>query len=133
MSTVDEHTALESAFIAGLRAAADKQAFLALTGVPLTLGGADGGDLKLIEVAVTDRFRVGSAAPGFGTRELSYLPLPERLVSRSTRLAFVYVSADAVIERSLAELRNAKEHQHVDGHSHGHSHDHPHHHERHHR
>ena len=116
MNPAEEHAALESAFIAGLRAATDKQAFLALTGIPLTLPTDGGADLKLLEVALTDRFRVGSAAPGFGTRELSYQPLPERMVSRSTLLTFVYVSAESVVERTLAEVRKYQEHQHVDDH-----------------
>ena len=128
MNATDETTALESAFIAGLRAAPDKQAFLALTGVPLTLTAEHGADLKLLEVALTDRFRVGSAAPGFGTRELSYLPLPERMVSRSTQLVFVYVSTEAIIERTLADVRKYQEHQHVSAH-HRPGHDGHHHHD----
>ena len=70
----EEEAAVEAAFIAGFRQAPDKRAFLALAGIPLTLPGRS--EYKLVEVKLGDRYRVGSASPGFGTRELSYQPLP---------------------------------------------------------
>ncbi len=89
---------LEAAFIAGFRAATDKHAFLRLAGIPTALPRADAPDLNLIEVKIEEVARVGAAAPGFGTRALSYHPLPGALISQTTRLAFAYVAADGVEE-----------------------------------
>lgn len=97
--------AVEAAFIAGFRGAPDKQAFLRLSGIPLSLERSGGATaLKLIEVKLEDTFRVGSASPGFATRELSYQPLPAALVEQAIKLSFVYVSADTLVEKSLAEI-----------------------------
>ncbi len=103
----EERKALEDAFIAGFRDAPDKRAFLDLAGIPLAIDVPGARGLRLLEVRLGDRYRVGAAAPGFGTRELSYQPLPGALVTRSTTLAFVYVSADSVREFSLEEARDA--------------------------
>jgi hypothetical protein len=99
-----EMKAVEAAFIAGFRDAPDKQAFLRLSGIPLSLERPSLTSLKLIEVKLTDKFQVGSASPGFATRELSYQPLPAALVAQTTTLAFVYVSADTVVEKVLSEV-----------------------------
>lgn len=99
-----EREAVEQAFIAGFRSAPDKQAFLRLAGIPLSLERRGKTALKLIEVKLEDRFQVGSASPGFATRELSYQPLPAALVAQTTQLAFVYVSADTLVEKTLAEV-----------------------------
>ncbi len=106
----EELKAVETAFVAGFRDAPDKQAFLRLSGIPLSLERPSQTALKLIEVKLADTFRVGSASPGFATRELSYQPLPAALVGQSTALAFVYVSADAVVEKTLAEIWIAERH-----------------------
>ena len=100
----EEMKAVEAAFIAGFRDAPDKQAFLRLSGIPLSLERPGATALKLIEVKLTDSYQVGSASPGFATRELSYQPLPAALVGHSTSLMFVYVSADSVAEKRLAEV-----------------------------
>jgi hypothetical protein len=100
----EEMKAIEAAFIAGFRDAPDKQAFLRLSGIPLSLERPGETSLKLIEVKLTDKFQVGSASPGFATRELSYQPLPAALVGQTTMLAFVYVSVDAVEEKTFAAV-----------------------------
>lgn len=100
----EDRKAVEAAFIAGFRGAPDKQAFLRLSGIPLSLERAGATALKLIEVKFEDTFRVGSASPGFATRELSYQPLPAALVEQAIKLCFVYVSADALEEKTLAEI-----------------------------
>jgi hypothetical protein len=106
----EELKEVETAFIAGFRDAPDKQAFLRLSGVPLGLERAGQTSLKLIEVKLEDTFTIGSASPGFGTRELSYQPLPAALVARATKLRFVYVSVDDLAEKSLAEVWPARDH-----------------------
>lgn len=89
----NDTAALESAFVDGFRAASDKRAFLALAGVPLEIEPGDGGPgLKLLEVRIQDSFQVGSASPGFGSRDLVYQPLPGPMIRQATSLDFVYVS-----------------------------------------
>ncbi len=90
----DDNTAeLEGAFIDGFRAAQDRRAFLALVGVPLEIEPNDGGPgLKLLEVRIQDSFQVGSASPGFGSRDLVYQPLPGSMIRQTTSLDLVYVS-----------------------------------------
>jgi hypothetical protein len=100
----EEEAVLEAAFVAGFREAADKQAFLQLVRIPFTLRMPDGTGFKLVDVRIEDRIRVGAASPGFGTRELAYQPLPAALVRHETTLAFVYVSAEEAVEKTLAEL-----------------------------
>lgn len=125
----DDNAILEAAFVAGFRAAPDKQAFLSLAAIPTTLSRAGAPDLNLVEVKVVETARVGAAAPGFATRALSYQPLPGAMIRQQARLAFVYVAADTTEERSLSELRahvdeQAREHAHPHHHDHAHSHDH---------
>jgi hypothetical protein len=96
--------AVEAAFIAGFRGAPDKRAFLSLSGIPLSLEKRGATALKLIEVKVEDTFRVGSASPGFATRELSYQALPAALVEETIKLSFVYVSAETLVEKTLGEI-----------------------------
>lgn len=100
----EELKAVETAFIAGFRDAPDKQAFLRLSNIPLSLERPGATALKLIEVKLTDSYQVGSASPGFATRELSYQPLPAALVGHSTNLSFVYVAVDSVVEKPLSEI-----------------------------
>jgi hypothetical protein len=117
----EEHAIIEDAFIAGFRAAPDKRAFLALAAIPLVLERPGMAALRLLEVRLDDRYRVGSAAPGFGTRELSYQPLPGTMVTTSTKLTFIYVSADKVEELTLEEIKHAAEVEHDDGRHHAHA------------
>ncbi len=94
--------AAEQAFIDGFRAASDKRAFLELAQIPFELG-----DLKLMQVQITDSCDVGSASPGFGRREMVYQPLPGTMIGARTSLKFVYVTADRREERQLSSLRSA--------------------------
>jgi hypothetical protein len=126
MMNREDAAVVEAAFVAGFRAAPDKRSFLTLAGIPLEIERSGQLGLKLIEVKFDERYRVGSAAPGFGTRELSYQPLPGTLVTQSTGLTFVYVSADGVVEKSFAELRDTHGHVHEHTHEHGHEHHHRH-------
>ena len=99
-----QYHAVEDAFIAGFRGAPDKAGFLALARIPLELMAEAGPGLKLLEVVIEDSFEVGRASPGFASRELVYHPLPGKLVTSRTRLAFRYVSSERLEELSLAEV-----------------------------
>lgn len=86
---------LTDQFIDGWRQAADKTAYLRLAGVPFERPGANGPTaLKLVDIRLTTDWQVGTASPGFGTRELSYLPYPGDMVIERTNMSFLYVSAD---------------------------------------
>ena len=81
-------------FIDGFHAAKDKAAYLKIAGVPLEMDCADGGPgLKLVDVSVKTEWQVGTAAPAFGSRELSYLAFPGEMITERTNMAFVYVSS----------------------------------------
>ena len=67
---------LAEAFIDGFRQAEDKTSYLRLAGVPDAIDGPDGLARRLVDVTVTDGFQVATASPGFGSRELVYLPYP---------------------------------------------------------
>ena len=95
--------ALAAQFMDGFRAAADKMTFLRLAGVPLEIADGRGGPtLKLVDVALTTEWQVGTASPSFGSRELSYLPFPGPMVAERTNMGFVYVSLD---EKRVVDLR----------------------------
>ncbi len=84
--------ALAEAFIDGFRQAEDKTSYLRLAGVPDAIDGPDGLARRLVNVTVTDGFQVATASPGFGSRELVYLPYPGAMVRPRTRLTLTYVS-----------------------------------------
>lgn len=89
----DELQVLTAQFIDGFRNAADKAAYLRITGIPTEIEDAGGGpSLKLVDVRQVTEWQVGTASPGFGTRELSYLPFPGEMIDERTNMVFVYVS-----------------------------------------
>ncbi len=91
----DDLQALAAAFLDAFRKADDKTSYLRLAGVPFSLPGRDGGpSLKLVDVEVTASWQIGTAAPGFGSRELVYLPYPGEMVRERSVLRFVYVSLE---------------------------------------
>ena len=89
-------------FIDGFRAAADKAAYLSLAGIPREIAGGEGPPLKLVDVRIETEWQVGTAAPSFGSRELSYLAYPGEMIAARENMAFVYVSLD---EKRLVDLR----------------------------
>ncbi len=95
---------LATQFIDGFVQAADKAAYLRLAGVPFERPGKGGGKaLKLVDVALTTEWQVGTASPSFGSRELSYLPFPGEMIRERTNMALVYVSME---EKSLLDVRD---------------------------
>ena len=91
-----------AAFIEGFTEAPDKVSFLRLAGIPFEIDGADGLTLKLVDVAIRSDYQVGTASPGFASRELVYLPFAGAMVRERTRLDLVYVS---LTERRDVDLR----------------------------
>jgi len=95
---------LATQFIDGFVQASDKTAYLKLAGVPFERPGKGGETaLKLVDVALTTEWQVGTASPSFGSRELSYLPFPGEMVRERTNMALVYVSMD---EKSQLDIRD---------------------------
>lgn len=130
----DEIKLLEQVFVDGYRRSTDKLGFLRLSGIPLELDGEEQAACKLIEVKISDTFTVGTAAPGFGSDELVYHPLPSEMVNNETALKFIFVHAKGTETFSLNQLlairdgRDPDEAQHDHDHAHGHHHHHDHHH-----
>lgn len=95
---------LATQFIDGFVQARDKAAYLRLAGVPFERPGVGGATaLKLVDVELKTEWQVGTAAPSFGSTELSYLPFPGPMVSERTNMALVYVS---MREKSLLDIRD---------------------------
>ena len=95
---------LSAQFIDGFVQARDKTSYLRLAGIAFERDGKDGkGSLKLIDVQLTTEWQVGTASPGFGSRQLSYLPFPGEMVKDRTNMTFLYVS---ISERQLLDLRD---------------------------
>lgn len=95
---------LSAQFIDGFVQAQDKTSYLRLAGISFERDGAEGkGSLKLVDVQLSTEWQVGTASPGFGTRQLSYLPFPGEMVSARTNMSFVYVS---ISEKESLDLRD---------------------------
>jgi hypothetical protein len=97
-----------AAFIDGFTEAADKVSFLRLAGVPFEMVGADGLAMKLVDVAIRTDYQVGTASPGFASRELVYLPFAGAMVRERTRLDLVYVSLTERRDVPLGEIIGSK-------------------------
>ena len=126
----EEIKLLERAFIDGYRKAEDKLGFLKLSGLPMELDLEQLPACKLVEVKIAETFTVGTAGPGFGSKELVYHPLPGEMVTSETTLEFLFVHAGGTESFNLAQLmairdgRDAAEAQHDHDHAHGHHHHH---------
>ena len=100
---------LATQFIDGFVQATDKMAYLRLAGVPFERPGLGGETaLKLVDVELKTEWQVGTASPAFGTRELSYLPFPGKMVTERTNMALIYVSMD---EKSSVDIRDFISHR----------------------
>ncbi len=94
---------LAETFIEGFRGAEDKVSYLRVAGVPFDLPGPDGLTQRLVDVSIVEGFQVATASPGFGTRELVYLPFPGEMVRERTTLTFVYVSLTGRTDLDLVD------------------------------
>lgn len=95
---------LATQFIDGFVQAADKASYLKLAGVPFERPGLGGAKaLKLVDVELKTEWQVGTAAPSFGSRELSYLPFPKEMVRERCNMNLIYVSLD---EKDTLDIRD---------------------------
>jgi len=97
---------IEAAFVEGFREASDPTSFLRLAQVPFELTTADGTRLVLLRVEVDSIADVGAITPHLGGTSFRYDPLPARMVSRRSRLRFVYFDGQGLRALGLAELRS---------------------------
>ncbi len=100
----EEIKLLEKAFVDGYRKAEDKLGFMRLSGIPMELAPHGRPARKLVKVTVSDTFTVGSAGPGFGSRDLVYQPFPGEMVTSETALEFLFVHVDGTETYTLAQL-----------------------------
>jgi len=126
----EELKLLEQAFVDGYQSATDKLGFLRLSGLPMELSLDDQPPSKLVEVKVSNTFTVGTAAPGFGSPELVYHPLPSEMITNALQLEFLFLHAKGSETYSLAQLLAIRDGRDLDeaAHDHAHAHDHHHHH-----
>jgi hypothetical protein len=97
---------IEAAFVDGFRQASDPTSFLRLAQVPFELTGTDGVRLVLLRVEVDAIADVGAITPHLGGTSFRYDPLPGRMVSRRSRLRFVYFDGQGLRALGLAEVRS---------------------------
>ena len=97
---------IEAAFVDGFRQASDPTSFLRLAQVPFELTTPDGVRLVLLRVEVDAIADVGAIAPHLGGTSFRYDPLPARMVSRRSRLRFVYFDGQGLRALGLAEVRS---------------------------
>jgi hypothetical protein len=96
---------IEEAFVEGFPRATDPTSFLRLAGVPMVGKAADGKDLRLLRVEISQKTDVGSLSPYLGGTGHRYDPLPAKMVSRRQLIIFVYFDGDGVQSLSLSEAR----------------------------
>jgi len=96
---------IEAAFVDGFRQASDATSFLRLAQVPFELTTADGVRLVLLRVELDAIADVGTVTPHLGGMSFRYDPLPARMVSRRSRLRFVYFDGQSLRALGLAEVR----------------------------
>jgi len=95
---------LAASFIDGFRQAADKTSYLRIAGVPFQRDGADGLTLNLVDAEIQSNWQLGSASPGFASRELVYMPYPGKMVRERERMTFTYVSLTERLDVDLLEF-----------------------------
>ncbi|UOM34677.1 hypothetical protein [Acuticoccus sp. I52.16.1] len=96
---------VETAFVEGFQHTADPTSFLRLAGVPFVGRRADGGEMRLLRVALGTRADMASLTPHLGGGSFRYDPLPAAMVSKRTTLGFVYFDGHDTLELSFEEAR----------------------------
>jgi hypothetical protein len=93
---------VEASFVESFTTASDPTSFLRLARVAFEGTAPDGAHLALLRVEMDKVADVGSLSPRLhGT--FGYNPLPAQLVSRRTRLRFIYFDGNATRALNLSE------------------------------
>mgnify|MGYP000109068186 CR=1 FL=1 len=96
---------VETAFLASFPAAPDPTSFLRLAGIPFSGRTNDGRVLNLLRVEANQTTDVGTMTPHVGGGSHRYDPLPAKMTSRRSSLAFVYSDGKAPVRLSLAAAK----------------------------
>ena len=96
---------VEAAFVEGFRQASDPTSFLRLAQVPFEATGEDGTKLALLRVEADAIVDVGTVTPHLGGASFRYDPLPASMVSRRSRLRFIYFDGKGLRALDLEEVR----------------------------
>ena len=93
----EEVKTLTASFLEGFRAASDKPSYLRLAGIPFQKTGEDGLTMNLVDASIHANWQIGTASPGFASREppgsrpprapRTHSPLPRRPPPRSCSLS----------------------------------------------
>ncbi len=122
----EEIKLLEQTFVDGYRKAEDKLGFMRLSGIPMELALDGCPACKLVKVKVSDTFTVGSAGPGFGSKDPVYHPFPGEMVTSEVVLEFLFVHADGTKIYTLAQLLAIRDRRDPEEAAHDHAHAHHH-------
>lgn len=96
---------VERAFVDAFPKAPDPTSFLRLAGIPFTGKNAAGKTLNLLRVETEFATDIGSLTPHVGGGTFRYDPLPAKLTSQRSTLAFVYFDGTGVVRLPLAEAK----------------------------
>lgn len=96
---------VERAFVEAFPAAKDPTSFLRLAGVPFTGKAPDGKTLNLLRVETEATTDIGALTPHFGGASYRYDPLPAKMASQRTTLAFVYFDGAGLVRLPLAAAK----------------------------
>ena len=100
---------VEKAFSEGFASTSDPTSFLRLAQVPFDAIAADGKRLVLLRVETETVADVGAVTPHFVSESFRYDPLPAAMVSRRSRLRFIYFDGKAARALKLEEVRKLRQ------------------------
>lgn len=96
---------VERAFVDAFPKAPDPTSFLRLAGIPFTGRDADGKTLNLLRVETEFATDIGALTPHLGGTTFRYDPLPAKLTSQRSTLAFVYFNGAETVRLPLAAAK----------------------------
>ncbi len=95
---------LAASFIEAFRTSVDKTSYLRLAGIPFQVSDSEGRAMHLVDTRIETSWQIGTATPGFATKELAYLPYPGKMVSARETMSFTYVSLAERRDLDLCDL-----------------------------
>jgi hypothetical protein len=99
---------LAASFIEAFRTSEDKTSYLRLAGIPFQICDSDGRAMHLVDTRIETSWQIGTATPGFATKELAYLPYPGKMVSARETMSFTYVSLTERRDLDLCDLLSVR-------------------------
>ncbi|MGA9867413.1 MAG: hypothetical protein WBQ75_13375 [Acetobacteraceae bacterium] len=96
---------VETSFVDGFGRAPDPTSFLRLAKIPFVGVDGAGRRLHLLRVEMENMTDVGAVSPLLDGEGMRYDPLPARMVSQRSRLAFVYHDGQSLARLGFSEAR----------------------------